>query len=120
MSVWLFCSPAGYTVRAVDTKLEVSGESPKAAFSAMREALSMYQARYGAVLTPKATRKLARGESRASRGDLVRWYEAHLAHIRYDLGFWRGAESFNQLAHGLLLADRRLPAEERATVSWEC
>jgi hypothetical protein len=46
----------------------------------------------------------------------VRWYEAHLAQIRYKLGFWRGAESFNQLALGLLQVDRRLPAEERAKV----
>lgn len=120
MSVWLFRSPAGYTVRAVDTKLEVCGESPKAAFAAMREALSMYQARYGAIPTAKPTRKFARGESRASRGDLVQCYALHLAHIRYDLGFWRGAESFNQLAHGLLVADRRLPAEERAETWLEC
>ncbi len=33
-----------------------------------------------------------------------------------SLGFWRSAESFNQLALGLLQVDRRLPVEERAKV----
>lgn len=116
ISVWMFRSSVGYTLRVVDAKLEVSAETPRQAFSAMREALSMYQARYGAILPPKPTCKLARGDLSASRRDLVRWYEAHLAQIRYKLGFWRGAESFNQLALGLLQVDRRLPAEERAKV----
>lgn len=114
--VWMFETSVGYTLRVGDAKLEVSAETPRQAFSAMREALSMYQARYGAVRPPNPACKRSRGDLSASRRDLVQWYEAHLAQIRYKLGFWRGAESFNQLALGLLQVDRRLPAEERAKV----
>lgn len=113
LPIWLYLSQGRFWARARERRIQASGNTPREAFAALREAIGAHARRFG---NPPCERKPRSVLPEKCRADLDLAFKAQILQCKYQQGFWRGAWTLNDLVRRHLDQDRQLEVHQRAKV----